>query len=304
MKKIIFTALALILSAASLMAESTKPRLYVEFFEISSDATEADGGKIRQAVIDALTKTQRFEIVTEDSQSSLQEETIRRASSTAMHDEKARTENISAAAHDYILKGTVHSCSYSVTTLEDGTKTYSCAMNFSLSATEVATSTTIATKQFDNQTGLISGALYSGSSPEVALTNALSQIEKKITDFVIEFFPNKGTIIPSDYVVKKDKLVSCYIDLGSDNGVKKGDLFVVMGPKVIVGKLTYTEIGKIKVEEVVSGEISQCKVTAGAKEIFQAIQEFMSLDENTQKEQPIKIESDTKFGIDQITKFI
>lgn len=304
MKKLLLTAVALVVSVASLMAENSKPRIFVEYFKVSSDVSNADASKIRLAVIDALTKTKRFEIATEDSQGSINEESERRSSTAAMHDQKARTEVITAAAHDYILKGEVHNCSYSTTVLEDGSKSYSCLIQFTLSATEVATSTTIATQQFDSKTGLISGAMYSSSTEEGALTNALTQIDEKIAKFVIEYFPNQGTIIPSDFGFKKDKVVSCYIDLGSDNGVKEGDTFVILAPKVVMGKLTYNEIGKLKISEIVSGEFSNCKVTKGHKELYQALISLGKLDEKQQKEQPIKVKSVAKFGLGDITDII
>lgn len=302
--KSILTIAAMAMMSVTLNAENGKPRIYVEEFSISNDTRSADAGKIRQAIVDALTHTRRFEVLTEGSNQSVMSENERRSSEAAMNDEKSRTSTITSEAFDYILKGDIHSCKYSYSTLDDGTRSYSCLMNYSLTAVEVESTTTIATQQFDNSTGLISGIIYSGSTEEEALTNALKQIEKKIVNFVIENFPLEGTIIPSDFEVKKDKVTKCYIDLGGDDGVKVGDIFTVLSPKIIIGNVTYNETGSLKVEEVVSGNISLCKVTSGSKEIFQALEILQSLDEQTQKEQPVKIKSKKKFDTSTITNFI
>ena len=91
--------------------------------------------------------------------------------------------------------------------------------------------------------------------------------------------------------MKKDKLVKCYINLGSDHGVKKGDYFSVLAPSVRAGRTTYSEIGKMKVEEVVDGTMSQCKVVQGDKKIFTAMEAFQALDEAAQKQQPLKVKA-------------
>ena len=94
-----------------------------------------------------------------------------------------------------------------------------------------------------------------------------------------------------DYEVKKDKLVKCYIDLGSDHGVKKGDYFSILTPSVRAGRTTYSEVGRVRVEEVVDGTMSQCKVVQGDKKIFTAMDAFQALDEATQKKQPLKVKA-------------
>ena len=57
------------------------------------------------------------------------------------------------------------------------------------------------------------------------------------------------------------------------------------------GRTTYSEIGKMKVEEVVDGTMSQCKIVQGDKKIFTAMEAFQALDEAAQNQQALKVKA-------------
>ena len=224
----------------------------------------------------------------------MKKEEERRTDEKAMSDEKSRTQTITAAGHDYILGGNVLACSVK-SEQKDGKTMYSCVLNYSVTVTEVATSTTVASATFDHSPSGIGGTvgklLDLSDSKDKAIASAVNMIASDIENFLIKEFPLESTIVPMDYEVKKDKLVKCYINLGSDHGVKKGDYFSVLAPSVRAGRTTYSEIGKMKVEEVVDGTMSQCKVVQGDKKIFTAMEAFQALDEAAQKQQPLKVKA-------------
>lgn len=274
-----------------------KPRMYVNDFETASGVSSSNAASIRQAVIDAINKTQRFELATSDMESALSQEIERRSTEAAMHDAATRNEILMSAGCKYVMSGNIIKCSVESTRLDDGSLSYSCVMSYSITVAEVATSTTVATQKFDSNDGIFSGALSSATSPEGAIANAVKRIEKDIEGFIIEYFPLDGIVIPMDYEVKKDKIISCYINLGSSQGIKTGDIFAILAPKVVIGQVTYNEIGRLKVDAVVSEAISLCKVTKGHKDLFSAIENFASLDEASQSQQPIKIKAVAKTDI-------
>ena len=294
MLKRIITIMALLCVAviAVKAQEVKKPRMYVEYFTEADGVEEANSDKVRQAVMAALNKTKRFELVDQDAEYSMKKEEERRTDEKAMSDEKSRTQTITAAGHDYILGGNVLACSVK-SEQKDGKTMYSCVLNYSVTVTEVATSTTVASATFDHSPSGIGGTvgklLDLSDSKDKAIASAVNMIASDIENFLIKEFPLESTIVPMDYEVKKDKLVKCYINLGSDHGVKKGDYFSVLAPSVRAGRTTYSEIGKMKVEEVVDGTMSQCKVVQGDKKIFTAMEAFQALDEAAQKQQPLKV---------------
>lgn len=294
LKLFLSVALFCVVAISVQAQEVKKPRLYVENFTVAEGVAKADGDKVRQAVADALNKTKRFELADQSSENSIKQEEERRADEKAMGDEKARTQTITAGAHDYILSGKVLACSVK-SQVKDGKTMYSCVLNYSITLTEVATSTSVATQVFDHSPSGIGGTvgklLDLSDSKDKAIASAVNMIDNDIETFLIKEFPLEGTVIPLDYEVKKDKLIKCYIDLGSDHGVKKGDFFTVLVPSVRAGRTTYSEIARLRVEEVVDGTMSQCKVSQGDKKLYSAMENFQSLDEATQKNQPLKIKS-------------
>ena len=296
MLKRIITIMALLCVAviAVKAQEVKKPRMYVEYFTEADGVEEANSDKVRQAVMAALNKTKRFELVDQDAEYSMKKEEERRTDEKAMSDEKSRTQTITAAGHDYILGGNVLACSVK-SEQKAGKTMYSCVLNYSVTVTEVATSTTVASATFDHSPSGIGGTvgklLDLSDSKDKAIASAVNMIASDIENFLIKEFPLESTIVPMDYEVKKDKLVKCYINLGSDHGVKKGDYFSVLAPSVRAGRTTYSEIGKMKVEEVVDGTMSQCKVVQGDKKIFTAMEAFQALDEAAQKQQPLKVKA-------------
>lgn len=290
LKKFILGCAALAFTVAA-AAQEGKPRMYINNFTFAEGVTEANGTAVYQAVIAGINSTKRFEVATEGMESALSQEIARRSSEAAMHDAKTRNEVLMAAGCQYVMDGNVIKCDIETTVLEDGSKLYNCILSYSLTVAEVATSTTVATEKFDSKSGIFTGSITSASSPEQAIANEVGRIEKAMERFVVNNFPIEGILVPSDYEVKKDKLVTCYIDLGSEQGVKVGDLFIVKAPKVVLGNVTYNEIGRLKVSEVVAGSISQCKVTTGPKEIFMAIENYLALDEASQKTQPVKVQA-------------
>ena len=296
MLKRIITIMALLCVAviAVKAQEVKKPRMYVEYFTEADGVEEANSDKVRQAVMAALNKTKRFELVDQDAEYSMKKEEERRTDEKAMSDEKSRTQTITAAGHDYILGGNVLACSVK-SEQKDGKTMYSCVLNYSVTVTEVATSTTVASATFDHSPSGIGGTvgklLDLSDSKDKAIASAVNMIASDIENFLIKEFPLESTIVPMDYEVRKDKLVKCYINLGSDHGVKKGDYFSVLAPSVRAGRTTYSEIGKMKVEEVVDGTMSQCKVVQGDKKIFTAMEAFQALDEAAQKQQPLKVKA-------------
>lgn len=107
-------------------------------------------------------------------------------------------------------------------------------------------------------------------SAEKALGNALTIVQKRITNHLNLFFPMYASIVEGDRV-KKDKQKEVYIDLGELDGAFKGMTFAVYTLKTVAGREAKKEIGRLKVEEVMGDNISLCKVTRGGVQIKQCI---------------------------------
>ncbi len=118
--------------------------------------------------------------------------------------------------------------------------------------------------------------LYWMASGEKAINNALERLTNLVAGFYNQLFPLHASIIEKGEA-KKEKQKAVYIDLGTADGVYKGQQFDVFLVKTIAGKEAKTMIGRLKIEEVEGDEISLCKVTKGADTIKTALDEDQTL---------------------------
>lgn len=129
----------------------------------------------------------------------------------------------------------------------------------------------------DSRTFTISDSdLYWMPSGEKAMTNALERLTLKVADYYNHLFSLHASIIEKGES-KNDKQKDVYIDLGSVDGVYKGQQFDVFTVKTIAGKEARTIIGRLKIEEVDGDEISLCKVTKGSDKIKTALDEGQNI---------------------------
>lgn len=119
----------------------------------------------------------------------------------------------------------------------------------------------------------ITSSAYSDSwygSADEALSYAISRVRSYIRGSLNSAFPLFASIVESA-TAKKDKQKEVYIDLGNPDGVHTGMQFAVYVIKTIAGKEARSEIGRLKVVEVMGDDISLCKVMRGGKDIKAAI---------------------------------
>ena len=293
-KRFLFTALVLFAIIANINSTyAQKPRMYVKEFTKANGVSGDDYNKVRAAVISALNLTERFELLDAATISSIAEEEERRQSESAMHDETARNEQRVTKANNYILDGTVTACTVKSNS-KDGKTAFTCVLTYSLTVTDYASNTTVASKKFDHSPTGLGGALGKlldeSTSAEGAKTSAINSIKTDIENFLIEEFPLRGEIYAEDFVTTKDKVTHCYINLGSNVGVKNGDWFAIYEVQTKVGKTIEKEIGRLKVTEA-DEEISNCKVTKGEKEVKKALDRYFENIENDPDTKLLRIKS-------------
>jgi hypothetical protein len=130
-------------------------------------------------------------------------------------------------------------------------------------------------------TGSFSTTEYStsgwSSSREEAVNKALEVIRDDVDSYFEHCFPLYAKIEEAGEV-KKDKQKELYIDLGSNLGIVKGDEFLVQEKTTIGSKEAHTDIGRVKVVEVMGDEVSRCKVTKGGDKIKAALDSGATLE--------------------------
>ena len=295
LRKLLSTALVLLLSVGA-YAQS-KPKILVNLFYYADDVVLDEADRVRQSVFNALSETGRFELTDV-------------SLLPGGGDDTSTLAAIAEGGYNYKIEGSVLSFGVTKTETDDGSYMYECKFSYSLTVTDLKSTKTLASKTFHHNGSSLGSVLSfktDSSTPEGAMNSISLDIKKDMKEMAVECFPLEGKVIPIDYVVEgkkenKKEIVSCYIDLGSDHGVKEGDYFEVSKPSSRGGKVVYSEVARLKVTEIVDGSMSQCKVIDGEKEFYKAMSAFLQLDDASKEQRPFKVSVSAAKGLKKFGK--
>lgn len=250
------------------VANAQKERLLIDYFTVSNRDDFTNASQMRNQVITGIQSTNRLICIDVDSEKTLVIEESRRYSESAMGDQTARIGEMKRLGANYVLSGNVdnitteqHTSSY------DNSIYYTAEITFTLKITKTEDGSLLGSESIRVSGG---GLLSSrATTREKALSNTNSAIKTRMKRFVDVYFPLEGTIAEIKEE-KKGKMISCYISLGSDHGIDNGQLLNVFRIQQIAGRASRIEIGKLKVETVVAGDLSDCKVSKGGDVILKA----------------------------------
>lgn len=145
------------------------------------------------------------------------------------------------------------------------------------SVSVVVNLTNMSTGEVHTNTFNGSASIYDGAKTESSALNiAISEMRGRIINYYNSMFPLKANIIERGEE-KKDKAKEMYIDLGSRNGLYKGQRFTVYVVGMVANRETRSKVGRLKVTEVSGQDITLCKVTSGGKDIKKAFDDGKSL---------------------------
>lgn len=259
---------ALFTTVTSASADVEKKRLLVDYFQ-SNEVELNYVDAIRNQVITGIQKTGRMTVIDADSEASLQLEIARRSDEAAMGDATARMGEIRRLGANYMLGGNVDNLSVVKKRTDDGKVFFEAELSFTLKFVDVETGSLHASLTLKKTGG---GSLFdNGATPDKAIAGAISSIGDGMRRPVDEHFPLSGTIVEMKEA-KKNKMVSCYIDLGTGHGISKGQYVQVSKMTLIAGRRSKLEIGRLKVEVDVAEDLSECKVIKGGDVIYAAFE--------------------------------
>ena len=285
-KSLVFALVAMV----ALVAHAQKPIMAAGTFNASEHVDITYARQVRAAIVAGLFKTGRFELKDVDAESQIDNETARRSSEEALGDATALMEHTTETAAEYLLYGAVTQCSFKEETQKDSTVRYTAEIAHTVKIVRYSDKEVVVSKDY-KLSGLRCGF---GTSPEAAVTDALAHIKNDMKNLVDEYFPIEGIVLGDDPVTDKKgkKLVNCYINLGSEHGLKKGQRFEVSCADKIAGRDVTKVIGTIVIKEVMAGDISFCKVSEGGEDLLKKLNEYKEIkDTNPDKAIPLKIKS-------------
>lgn len=268
MKRIGLNLLLLFLAPAVHAQETgyRKPVVVVNYFNYSSDFSKSDCELARSAVLASLSAVPRVRVVDVDTEASIDEETRRRLKETALADELARNGRMKQLGADYLLEGNVSKMEVERKDDSKGNTTFYGKVTYTIKVISTENGTTAFTNNYTTSSG-------SCKTTEEARNDALK--EAAVGCGLIEsVFPLKGTLIELDYTEKKEKLKTCYVSLGSIHGAEKGMYLDVKSVVNKAGREVYEDVGVLRIEQVLAGDLSECSVARNGKELLTAVRQY------------------------------
>lgn len=246
MKKLFTAALLLAMSLAT-MAQNEKTNIVVAEFQNKSNASKVACNNLRQEIVSGLIGTDRLTVV----------------ETSTLGDIPKSKNDLLLFLHDmsipYYLEGTLNSVDTKSGTLS-GKTVYEATINYTLTLFETETGVTKTSETYKDSYTI-------GDTRDEAILKAIEYAKKRMTRFVDEQFKVEAVIKALDEVDAKKGVKSCYISVGSDGGISKGQIFEVFTKTEIAGEKINKKIGEIRVEEVLSGTLSKCVVKNGGMDI-------------------------------------
>lgn len=267
---LLLLSLVMVTFSTSLQAQESnnleKKRVLVDYFStLRNPMCQRYLGQVRNQVISGISATGRLVVIDVDSEETLKVEESRRMDKSAMGDELARVGEMKKLGANFGLFGSLDNIVVERKKTDDGKVYYNATISVTLKAVRVDNGSLHGSDIFS----IYGGGIGSGTTEDKAVTSAVSAIRGKMETFVDKYFPLNGTIVEVKEQ-KRGKLISCYIDLGTALGVSKGQYVKVMAIRSIAGRESKIELGRMKVEETIAADRSECKVTKNGDDIFEA----------------------------------
>ena len=247
MMKKLFTVATMLVMTLAMMAQDEKPNVVVAEFQNKSNASRVACNNLRQEIVSGLTETDRLTVV----------------EATTLGDmPKAKNELLlflNSMSVQFYLEGTLNSVDTKSSTSNGKTK-YEATINYTLTLIETETGITKSSETFKDSYTI-------GDTKDEAILKAIEYAKKRMKRFVDNHFKVEATIKALDEVDAKKGVKSCYISVGSDAGISKGQIFEVFIKTEIAGEMIDKKVGEVRVEEVLSGTMSKCVVKNGGPDI-------------------------------------
>lgn len=300
MKKLLaFIGVLVVLGCISLQAYGSdyrKPVVLVNSFEYYSPVYRDDAVTYKSRFMAALSGSSRYRVIDIKEEESLSNEMKRRLQENAIDDELVRNEEMIQLGANYIMNVVLSKLAFEQKKRETKKKQKDGSYTTQIKYYYIA-SFIVNVKLISCQTGTV---IYSQSFRELSSGDTQQEARNNVFDSKVSIpcelaetiAPLSGIVIDQDYVVEKDKMKSCYIDLGGLHGIQEGDYFDIKEPKYVAGRVVYKKVGSLKVTSVLADDISECKVHKDGKDVLKAMKECLRLKTiEPEKAQPLVIES-------------
>lgn len=249
------------------VAQDLKPKVLVGFFSHSQSISQNAVKVLRDNYIKSVNSCFRM--------TSYDLAQLRKINATCfVTDESERnkyliSDEIVHVNADFLIEGVITDLEISSKLDDEGKKEYVGCVVYKINVMDVKNNTLAFSEEKKYTT--------SGRSSEKDALEMLARMIDLTCETIESISPLEGEIMDMDYLVKDDKLETCYINIGLNHGVHEGDYFDVKKARFIAGRVVFSHVGRIKVKEVIEGNRSLCKVSSKGKEIYSVMKEYLKM---------------------------
>ena len=170
---------------------------------------------------------------------------------------------------DYFLECTLNSVTSKHVSNKNGSY-YSATSNFTLILTDPHTGIEKVRKVYSSES--------TGGTDEEAILESVTSASGYMKRFVEDNFKVEAVVKGLDDVdLKKNVAKTCYVSIGEDMGIAKGQIFEVFANIEVLGEPVRKKVAELKCDEVLSGTMSHCSGKSGGDMIKKYFDEGITL---------------------------
>lgn len=257
MKKLL-TLVAVLMMAVCASAQDEQLTIFVEKFVNNSSQKDILVRNLHEAIISGLSGTGRLIV-------------IDAGNYVGKPLPKERRDRVKALGEkfDYFLEGTLNSVTSKHVSNKNGSY-YSATSNFTLILTDPHTGIEKVRKVYSSES--------TGGTDEEAILESVTSASGYMKRFVEDNFKVEAVVKGLDDVdLKKNVAKTCYVSIGEDMGIAKGQIFEVFANIEVLGEPVRKKVAELKCDEVLSGTMSHCSVKSGGDMIKKYFDEGITL---------------------------
>ena len=241
--KRLFTIATIILMVLSASAQDAKTAVCIGQFKNNSNVSDVVAKTLRNEIVDGINKKSRLTLVDIATLGDL----------PSSKNEMLKT--LSEKGIEYLIEGTLNAVNSKK--VDDY---YNAEVNYSLTIIETETGITKATEAYKDTWSI-------GNNSDEAILKAMGNAKSRMAKFVDDNFKVEAVIKALDQVDPKKGVKTCYISIGSAQGIIKGQIFEVFAKMEVAGEMIDKKIGEVKAKEVMSPTLTLCDVKNGGLDI-------------------------------------
>jgi hypothetical protein len=242
MKKLLIL-ITMMLMVCSISAQNEKTAVCIGQFKNNSNKSEVLVRTLRSQIIDGINDKGRLMLV----------DLTTLGDMPSSKNEMLKVLN--GKGIEFLIEGTLDAVSS-----KKGDQYYEAEVNYSLTIIDTETGVTKGTEAYKDTWSI-------GGNNDEAILKALGRAKDHMPKFVDDNFKLTAAIKELDQVDAKKGVKTCYISIGSAQGIAKGQLLEVFAKMEVAGEKIDKKIGELKAKEVLSPTLTLCEVKSGGVDI-------------------------------------